>query len=79
MNGRDWHRLWMRLADLLAHRVCNFVEASDVGDDLRAPFEETRWHIARAQRWARMRRRAIRRADEALARVSPLRVRGGAA
>lgn len=78
MTSRNWFHLWMRLADALSMRVCNFVEASDSGDDLRAPFEHTRWHIERAQHWARMRRRAIRRADEALARRSMLRVDGGA-
>lgn len=71
-------RLWTQLANALAARVCNFVEASDSGDDLRAPCQDTRWHIERAQHWSRIRRRALRRADEALARVSPLRVSGGA-
>lgn len=78
MSGRNWFHMWMRLADALAMRVCVFVEASDSGDDLRAPFEATRRSLECAQRAARLRRRAIRRADEALARYSALRVDGGA-
>ncbi len=79
MTALNWFRLWMRLAESLAMRVCVYVEASDDGGDLHAPFETTRRSIERAQRAAWLRRLAIRRADAALARVSPLRADGGAA
>lgn len=70
MTGRNWFHLWMRLADMLAVRVCSCVEAAMRTGDHR-DFEL-------ACRYAKTRRRAIRRADEALARHSMLRVDGGA-
>lgn len=80
MTSRNWFHLWMRLADALSLRVCNFMEGyADHCDSSGLPYQDADWYARNAVRWARMRRRAIRRADEALARVSLLRVDGGAA
>lgn len=79
MNARDWHRLWMALAQHLATRTCAFVEAYARRCDAHFnPYSDAHAFAREAARWASMRRRAIERADEALARSSMLRVDGGA-
>lgn len=69
----EWTRRWWALADHLAMQACVTLEHAH-----RLSAAKQLTLLMHAKRIALRRRRAIERADEALARMSPLRVDGGA-
>lgn len=74
-----YFRLWMQLASSLAARACDLLANAADRDETRGGETITgRDWRRKAEQLATRRWRAINRADEALARVSPLRVSGGA-